>query len=82
MTEVPDIYLGIINKKSYLLSIIEHFKKITNKYIIFNKNQKTVSNKIKLFINAYNIPNKILTDNDGEFVNKTLKNFYKKNKIQ
>ena len=81
LTEVSEIYLGLNNKKAYLLSIIDHFSKLANNYIIFNKDQKTVLNKIKLFINTYGIPNKILTDNGGEFVNKTLKNYCKKNEI-
>ena len=82
LTEVPEMYLGINNNKTYLLSIIDHFSKLAANYIIFNKDQKTVLNKIKLFINTYGLPSKILTDNGGEFVNKSLKNYCKKNEIQ
>ena len=78
LSELPVIYLGVIKNKVYLLSIIDHFSKLTDNYFICSNEQKTVLNKIKLFINKYGIPNKILTDNEGEFVNKTFKNYCKK----
>ena len=37
LTELPAIYLGCIKTKVYLLSVIYHFSKLGDNYIIYNK---------------------------------------------
>ncbi len=69
------------NEKLYLLSIIGHFSKYAENFILTKKNQNTVMNKIKYFIDKNGIPEKILTDNGGEFINKQFKKYCSKKDI-
>ncbi len=41
----------------------------------------TVLKYIEKFINEFGIPKKFLTDNRGEFINKSFKNYCKRNEI-
>ena len=68
--------------KLYILSILDHFSKFSANFIIKNKDKITVLNKIKKFIEKYGAPDKILTDNGGEFINNEFKKFCKKLHIQ
>ena len=81
ITDLPHEYSNNKKEKTYLLSIIDHFSKFAENFIINNKDKKTVLNKIKIFIKKYGPPEKILTDNGGEFINKLFKTYCNKNDI-
>ena len=51
------------------------------RYILDNKTGKSVLSKIKDFIVKNGCPDKILTDNGGEFINKDLKKYCKKKEL-
>ena len=64
-----------------ILSIIDHFSKFSGNYLLDNKTGKSVLSKIKDFILKNGCPEKILTDNDGEFINKDIKKYCKKKEL-
>ena len=80
-TELPHEFNDKKNNKIYLLSLIDHFSKYAENFLINKKDETTVINKIKLFIQNNGKPDKILTDNGKEFTNKKFQKFCKKNKI-
>lgn len=63
------------------MSILDHFSKYAKNYIINKKDDKTVIKKLVDFIDNNGSPEKILTDNGGEFRNKLFKNYCKNNDI-
>ena len=63
------------------MTCIDHFSKYAGTYLIHNKEQETVLKKIKQFIKNNGKPDKILTDNGAEFINKKFKKFCIKNDI-
>ena len=75
ITDIPHNLTNNHNEKLYLLSIIDHFSKNAENFILTKKNQNTVMNKIKYFIDKNDIPEKILIDNGGEFINKQFKKY-------
>ena len=81
ITEVPHELNDNAKKKIYLLSILDHFSKYAKNYIINKKDDKTVIKKIVDFIDNNGLPEKILTDNGGEFRNKLFKKYCKNNDI-
>ena len=81
IADIPHEYSNNNNEKMYLLSIIDHFSKFAENFLINNKDKKTVLNKIKIFIKKYGPPDKILPDNGGEFINKQFKAYCSKNDI-
>ena len=81
ITEVPIELNNNINEKIYLLSILDHFSKFAYNYILNKKDQNSVLINIKKFIKKYGLPQKILTDNGGEFTNNQFKKYCKKNDI-
>ena len=81
ITDIPHELTNNYNEKLYLLSIIDHFSKFAYNYILTKKDQNTVMNKVKNFIDKYGVPEKILTDNGGEFINKKFKKYCKNNDI-
>ena len=80
LIDITDIPHEFIEKKNklYILSILDHFSKFSANFIIKNKDKISVLNKIKKFIEKYGAPDKILTDNGGEFINNEFKKFCKK----
>ena len=62
--------------------MIDHFSKYVENFLINKKDETTVINKIKLFIQNNGKPDKILTDNGKEYTNKKIRNFCKKNNRQ
>ena len=64
---IPIELLNNNTEPIYLLSIIDHFSKFANNYILPNKEHKTVISKINNFIVKNGIPDKILTDNGKLF---------------
>lgn len=81
ITELPHEFNDKKNNKIYLLSLIAHFSKYAENFLINKKDETTVINKIKLFIQNNGKPDKILTDNGKEFSNKKFQKFCKKNNI-
>lgn len=59
----------------------DHFSKYAKNYIIQKKEEKTALKKIVNFIDNYGPPEKILTDNGGEFRNKKFKKYCNKKDI-
>ena len=83
ITDIPkEILSHSKSKEKYLLSIIDHFSKFSGNYLLDNKSGKSVLNKINDFIVKNGIPDKILTDNGGEFMNKDIKKYCKKKGIE
>ena len=81
LTELPSSLLKKYTKKIYILSLLDHFSKYAGNYILYDKEAETVLNKIKEFIKNNGKPERILTDNGSEFINKKFKKFCKKNYI-
>ena len=77
ITDIPHEFI-VKKNKLYILSILDHFSKFSANFIIKNKDKITVLNKIKKYIKKYGAPDKILTDNGGEFINNEFKKFCKK----
>ena len=56
----------------YQLNVIDHFSKYSKSYLLFNKNQQSILDKIKDFIDDYGSPIEFGFDNEGEFINKSI----------
>jgi hypothetical protein len=82
ITLIPKELVNNNDKFVYLLSIIDQFSKFAANYILKNKTSTSVLIKLKDFFNIYGVPDKILSDNGKEFVNKNFKNFFKKYDIK
>ena len=81
ITDVPYEIKNNKDNKLYLLSIIDHFTKFAQNYILTNKDKTSVLKRLKKFCNNYGYPDKILTDNGLEFYKNDFKKFCKKNSI-
>ena len=69
------------NNAKYLLTIIDHFSKYGEVYILKSKNGDVVLGQLKNFINKIGKPKEIQSDNGTEFTNNKFKNFCMENDI-
>ena len=68
-------YFNINSKYKYILTIIDHFSRFSDSYLLTDKKQTTILEKIKNFFEFYGEPNEFQTDNGREFVNRTIINY-------
>ena len=69
-------------KYKYILSIVDHFSKFNDSYLLENKTQSTILEKIKLFCEFYEYPIELGSDNGREFINPSVQNFCRENNIK
>ena len=69
------------NNFKYIFTIIDHFSKMADSYLLIKKTGNNIVNCLKSFIELYGIPNEFSSDNGREFVNNEVNNFYNKNNI-
>ena len=75
------VYYKINSKYKYILTICDHFSKFANSYLLTDKKQNSILDKIKLFIDFYGIPNLFGSYNGKEFINSALINYLSINKL-
>ena len=66
----------------YVLDIIDHFSKFCNSYLLNTKEKFEIFPHIRDFIDKYDKPNYLVTDNGTEFKNKILTDYCKENRIK
>ena len=69
-------------KHKWTINIIDHHTKFVNVHPIHNKLAEEVLNEVQKYCVTYGYPQKILTDNGGEFENEKMKAFCSTNQIQ
>ena len=69
-------------KHKWTIYIIDHHTKFVNVHPIHNKLAEEVLNEVQKYCVTYGYPQKILTDNGGEFENEKMKAFCSTNQIQ
>ena len=69
-------------KHKWTINIIDHHTKFVNVNPIHNKLADEVLNEVQKYCVTYGYPQKILTDNGGEFENKKMQAFCSTNQIQ
>ena len=65
------------NKFKYIFTIIDHFSKLADSYLLKNKSANEVLNSLKIFCEKYGFPNEFRSHNEHEFVNSSIQNFCK-----
>ena len=81
LRDIPN-KLKVNSKYNYIFTIIDHFSKFLNSYLIIKKDQKTFSKHLEQFFNFYGRPMEFGSDNGREFVNLSVKNLLEKNNIR
>ena len=81
ITYLPKELIPNDSKAKYLLTIIDHFSKYGEVYILEAKNGDIVLGQLKNFINKIGKPAEIQTDNGPEFTNNKFKNYCNENDI-
>lgn len=81
MWELPEDLKGKTNYK-YIITVIDHFSKFTQSYLLNTKESLEVFSKIRNFIETFGPSKYLVTDNGRELKNKTLKQFCENNNIK
>ena len=58
-----------------MFTIIDHFSKKADSYLLIKKTGINIVNSLKNFTELYGLPNEFSSDNGREFVNKEVNNF-------
>ena len=66
----------------YLLNIVDHFTKYANSYLLSNKNQNSILNCIKNFIEDVGEPIEMGFDNGREFLNRSVSSYLTEKNIK
>lgn len=80
ITEIPDLLQSDDNCK-YILTIIDHFSKFGNAYILSNKKADRILGHVKEFIFTNGKCNKLHSDNGKEFCNSIFNKYCNDNGI-
>lgn len=81
LTDIPN-KIDNTSYKKYLLNIIDHFSKMSKTYLINNKSANIILDHLLDFINSYEMPKSIGTDNRKVFKNSLMINFFQENNIK
>ena len=90
ITQIPIEFLNNKQNKyykenitfKYILTILDHFSKFADSFLLPDKAQKTVLEKIKIFFDFYGIPKEFGTDNGREFINPSINNYLNNNNVK
>ena len=74
LTDIPH-ELRKNTKYLYMFNIIDHFSKYAQSYLLFNKEAKSILDKLKEFIDENGIPYQFGSDNGREFINNSVKKY-------
>ena len=64
------------NKFKYIFTIIDHFSKMAESFLLIRKTGNNIVDSLKKFIDLYGAPNEFSSDNGREFVNKEVQSFF------
>ena len=82
--DLTDILIELIknNKFKYIFTIIDHFFKLSNSYLLINKKAESILNAIKEFFEIYGQPLEFGCDNGREFVNESVMSYLNETNIK
>ena len=80
VTDLPEDFYD--KNKIYLFNIVDYFSMFGMSHIIKDKKSETIVEKLKLSFGSYGFPDKIGSDNGGEFKNALVENYLAKNNIK
>ena len=75
-------YFDINSKYKYIFTIIDHFSKFSDSFLLIDKTQKTILEKLKFFFEFYGEPESFGCDNGKEFVNPSVNNYLNNKNIK
>ncbi len=81
MTDIPTELRGK-TKYLYLFNIVDHFTRYTNAYLLKNKKQNNIVEKLKDFFEEKGMSEEYGSDNGREFINSSVINYLNENNIK
>jgi len=73
---VNNTYYDINKNYNYIFTIIDHFSKFSESYLLKDKKQNTILNFLKNFFDFYGEPIEFGTDNGRELINLICKSYF------
>lgn len=81
LTNIP-LELKQNTKFNYIFTIVDHFSKLANSYLLENKNKESILLNLKKFFEFYGPPQQFGCDNGREFVNNLVSSYLESKHIK
>ena len=69
------------NDYKYIFTVIDHFSKLAQSYLLKDKTAKNIITSLNKFIEFYGKPNEFSSDNGREFINSSIESYSESNNI-